>query len=244
VAMRVQLQPCFVLHRREYRNSSLILEVFSAEYGRVGLVARGVRSARSQSNALLQAFQPLLISWSGRGDLYTLTHVEAAEFVPPLSGHSYASAYYLTELIMRLLQRMDAHTELFTLYANAIACLRIDGGDKLAAERNLRLFEKHLLEELGYGLVLDHDVNSGEVLQPEQEYCYVPEHGPVLKTPAALQNGPIVHGSSLIALANGELGDGNSLRDCKRLMRTILQGYIGDKPLQSRMLYTSNHVPK
>jgi len=240
--MRVQLQPCFVLHRRAYRNTSVILEVFSADYGRVGLVARGVRNGRSKSNALLQAFQPLLISWTGKGELQTLTHVEAAGFVPPLSGKSYASAYYLTELIMRLLQRLDAHEELFRLYAKALESLRSDDGDKKAAERNLRIFEKYLLEELGYGLVLDHDVSSGEVLLPEQEYCYVPEHGPVLKTETTLVNGPVVRGRSLIALGNDELEDNDALRDCKRLMRIILQGYIGDKPLQSRMLYTASQT--
>ena len=242
--MRVQLQPCFVLHRRAYRNTSLIIEVFSAEYGRVGLVARGVRSGRSQSNALLQAFQPLLISWSGKGDLQTLVHVEAAEFVPPLSGKSYASAYYLTELIMRLLQRMDAHEGLFRLYAKALQSLRNDDADTQSVERNLRVFEKYLLEELGYGLVLDHDVSTGEALQPEQEYCYVPEHGPVLKTVTSLVNGTVVRGSSLIALGKEELEGVDTLRDCKRLMRSILQGYIGDKPLQSKMLYTPGNRTK
>jgi len=239
MSLRIDNEPCFILHRRDFRNTSLILEVFSVNHGRVAMVAKGARRPKSPASALLQAFQPLLISWTGKGELRTLTNVEPAEFVQPLAGGSYASAYYLTELIFRLLKHADVHEALFTLYARAITALRESKADNQLAEACLRLFEKQLLQELGYGLVLDHDVNTGEPINPESDYHYVFEHGPVLSTENSVPNGPKLHGRSIIALHNETLDDAETLRDCKRLMRSVLQGYIGDKPLQSRMLY--NH---
>lgn len=239
MGQRVDNQACFILHRRDFRNTSLILEVFSANYGRIAMVARGARRPKSPANALLQVFQPLLISWTGRGEMVTLTQVEAAEFVKPLSGTMYASAYYLTELIFRLLKHADVHETLFSLYATTLSSLRDAGPDSQVAERSLRVFEKYLLEELGYGLVLDHDVNSGDPIDPEREYQYIPEHGPVLQQGNTTLHGPTVKGSSLLALDSDALDNQDNLRDCKRLMRAVLQNHIGDKPLQSRMLYTS-----
>lgn len=236
---RIENEACFVLHRRDFRNTSLILEVFSANHGRVAMVAKGARRPKSPTNALLQAFQPLLISWSGKGDLYTLTNAEAANFVKPLAGASYASAYYLTELIFRLLKHNDVHETLFALYAKALITLRETESDSQASEISLRLFEKNLLQELGYGLVLDHDVNSGDPVVAEHHYHYNFEHGPVLCVAESIPNGPKLSGRSLIALENESFDNVEILRDCKRLMRSVLQGYIGDKPLQSRMLY--NH---
>jgi len=237
MSVRIDCQPCFILHRRDFRNTSLIIEVFSAEYGRVAMVSRGARRPKSRVNALLQVFQPLLISWTGRGELQTLTNVEAAEFVSPLSGESYASAYYLTELIYRLLKPADVHEALFTSYAKSIAALRDTNGDAQTAEIILRLFEKTLLQELGYGLVLDHEVNTGEAIMDDRYYEYVPEHGPVECHPESIPNGVKLSGRSIIALATEEFTGVDCLRDCKRLMRTVLQCYLGDKPLQSRMLY-------
>jgi len=237
MSQRIENEPCFVLHRRDFRNTSLILEVFSANHGRVALVAKGARRPKSRTNALLQVFQPLLISWSGRGELHTLTQVEAAEFVKPLAGATYASAYYLTELIFRLLKHADVHEELFILYAKTLTALRDSGENSQLAEVSLRLFEKNLLQELGYGLVLDHDVSTGAAIDPDDDYYYVSEHGPVICMDGSVPNGPKLSGRSLIALDNEVLDDAESLRDCKRLMRSVLQSYIGDKPLQSRMLY-------
>jgi len=237
MSQRIENEPCFVLHRRDFRNTSLILEIFSANHGRVAMVAKGARRPKSPGNALLQVFQPLLISWSGRGELHTLTQVEAADFVKPLAGSSYASAYYLTELIFRLLKHGDVHEELFTLYAKALTALRESGEDSQAAEICLRLFEKNLLQELGYGLILDHDVSTGEAVDPAQYYHYISEHGPVICSSDSVPNGPKLSGRSLMALDSEVLDDAETLRDCKRLMRSVLQGYIGDKPLQSRMLY-------
>ena len=232
--MRVDLPPAFVLHRRDFRNSSLIVEAFTPEFGRVGLVARGVRGKRSEKNALLQCFRPLLISWTGKGELYTLTNVEAESFVSPVAGAAYASCFYLNELLMRLLQRDDAHEEIYALYQQALQDIQ---SAPSATERVLRLFEKHLLQELGYGLMLDCEADTGQVVDENAEYCYEPERGPVPRVIGRVASGPVISGHSLLSLARNELADADSLRESKRLMRAILREYLGDKPLQSRMLY-------
>lgn len=232
--MRVDLQPAFVLHRRDFRNSSLIVEAFTPEFGRIGLVARGVRSPRSEKNSLLQSFRPLLISWTGKGELLTLTNVEADGFVSPITGAAYASCFYLNELLMRLLQRDDAHEEVFALYRQALFDIRLA---PLATERILRLFEKHLLQELGYGLMLECEADSGQGIDATCDYHYQPERGPVPLAPGQVVSGTVISGQSLLSLARNELTDAGSLRDSKRLMRVILREYLGDKPLQSRMLY-------
>ncbi|MDT8404872.1 DNA repair protein RecO [Sulfuriflexus sp.] len=235
--MRVELQPAFVLHRRDFRNSSLIVEAFTPGFGRIGMVARGVRRPRSEKNALLQSFRPLLISWTGKGELYTLTNVEAAQFVNPVTGSAYASCFYLNELVMRLLQRDDAHKEVYALYQQALQDIQT-APSATATERVLRLFEKQLLQELGYGLMLECEADSGQALDADGEYCYEPEYGPVLRSIGRPASGVMVSGQSLLSLARHELADARSLRDSKRLMRAVLREYLGDKPLQSRMLYT------
>lgn len=235
--MRVDLQPAYILHRRDFRNTSLIVDAFTPEYGRIGLVAKGVRRPRSLQNTSLQCFQPLLISWRGRGDLYTLTNVEVEHYVSPLFASSYASGFYINELLMRLLQRDDAHIELFDLYRLVLEDLRQHEDNMIAAERSLRLFEKHLLQELGYGLALDCDVSSGSEIDVDADYCYEFERGPVRYIKGQQVVGPVITGHSLLSLARNELHDESSLRDSKKLMRAVLRQYLGEKPLQSRMLY-------
>ena len=140
----------------------LLLEIFSEAHGRVGLVARGVRSAKSRQRGDLQPFRPLRLSWSGRGELGTLTGVEADGVAPPLQGPGLYSAFYVNELLVRLLARQDPHPPLYALYRDSL--------ERLARctdiEPVLRIFEKRLLEEIGYGLLLDCEVEHGDAGAP------------------------------------------------------------------------------
>lgn len=230
--MRITLQPAYILHARPYRDTSALLEVFTREYGRLGLVARGARGAKSKLRGVLQPFRPVLLSWLGRGDLGTLTDAEAHGTSLTLGGRALLSGYYLNELVQRLTHRHDPHPVLFDAYQETLPCLN----DEPQMERVLRLFEKRLLQELGYGLVLDHDVESGAPLAAEAVYHYHLERGPVL-TRTEAPRGLLLHGSSLLSLAQDELHDESSLRECKRLMRAVLALYLGDKPLMSRELF-------
>ena len=242
---RILLQPAYVLHQRPYRNTSALLELFTPEHGRVGVVARGVRGAKPRWRGLMQPFQPLLVSWNLRGELGTLTEAEAQGVALTLPPQFIASGFYLNEVLLRLLHRHEAQLELFGCYD--VALRRMAGLESAASESKrqleilLRRFEISLLHHLGYGLVLDCDVKSGLPVQSEQTYGYQWERGPVLINAEANaevsdQNGLQISGSTLRALANDNLSTDKNLREAKQLLRTVLSHYLGPKPLQSRQL--------
>jgi DNA repair protein RecO (recombination protein O) len=232
---RVALQPAYILHRKPYRDTSLLLEVFSRDYGRIGLVARGAQGKRSTLKALLQPFQPLLISWSGRGELQTLTGAEADGVAQPLVGDALLSGFYLNEILMRLLHRHDPHDELYISYQRTLA--KLSAGTE--HDWPLRLFERDLLQELGYGLQLSH-TTTGTPLDTAGRYCYNPEHGPSMDS-GEQQDCIQIHGATLLALDSGEMGDTECRNEAKRLMRAVLQPYLGNRPLASRELFRAQH---
>ncbi len=229
---RISLQSAYVLHTRPYRDTSLLVEIFSHDFGRVGLVARGVRTSKSRYASLLQPFMPLLLSWSGQGELPTLSGAEAAGVAPQLSGELLLSGFYLNELLMRLLQRGDAHPRLFETYITALASM----AEQTNQEPILRKFEHQLLQEIGYGLILDHDVISGEMINPEVSYHYHPDRGPVSST-GRDEDGIPVQGQTLLAIAQDDYSQPQVRQEAKRLMRAALAVHLGDRPLKSRQLF-------
>lgn len=228
---RVSLQLAYVLHQRPYRDTSQLVEILSREHGRIGLVARGVRSGKSRYAGQLQPFTPLLLSWSGQGELHTLTGAEPAGVATTLEYQSLLSGFYLNELLMRLLQRGDAHPFLFDAYVAAISALAA-GEQEIA----LRRFERTLLQEIGYGLILDTDVADGEPIQADSQYCYHPDQGPT-RTLADDETGVRVSGRTLQAIASDHYPDDQTRQEAKQLMRAALAVHLGDRPLKSRELY-------
>ncbi len=228
-----QSQAGYILHTRPYRETSMLVEVFSRDAGRVGLIAKGVRKSRKQNASLLQPFRPLLISWTGKGELPILTGVEQIESVPGLPGRAVLSGFYINELLLRLLHRHDPHPDLFDLYRQTLDNIHSD----TSTEYTLRIFEKGLLNEIGYGVPLETEANSGEPVRSEAMYTYVVEHGPVNTDMNSDNTAMRYHGSSLLALNNNTLDDPVSLRESKILLRNILSDYLGDKPLNTRSLY-------
>jgi DNA repair protein RecO (recombination protein O) len=223
----VALEPAYVLHHYPYRDTSLLLEVFSRHHGRLGLVARGARSARARWRGQLQGFSPLLLSWSLRGELGTLTGVDARGRAAGFAGRQLLSAYYLNELILRLLARHDPHPGLFDAYERALR--ELAGRDEAA----LRIFEKRLLDELGYGLLLDRTADSGLPVEPEATYDYQLERGPVrCDNPA--DSGLYLRGSSLLSLHRETFDNPQADRDARRLLRAALSIYLGSRPLRTR----------
>ncbi len=230
---RVQLQPAYILHHRPYRNSSRLLEVFSRDHGRFGMVARGVGSRRSRLRGQLQPFRRLLLSWSNRGELATLTGAETDGPSLRLVGAALMSGFYLNELLLRLTGRHVPYPELFQEYERALAAM----GRERVDQATLRLFECRLLEALGYALNLDHEVERGMPIQPSGRYCYHIERGPVEARMAEEDGSLVLSGRTLLALAKGTFPDEESLREARRLMRAVLTFYLGDKPLHSRTLF-------
>jgi DNA repair protein RecO (recombination protein O) len=234
--MRFQEQPAFVLHQRDYSETSLLLEVFTANHGRIGLIAKGARRPSSRLRGVLKPFQHLLIGWSGKGELAVLTAAETEGPGFTLEGPALYCGFYMNEVLMRLLHRHDPHGALFDAYQAALPRLRVDGFN----EPVLRIFEKNLLRELGYGLVLDQDIGDKTPIDAGAMYDYVLDRGPVRLAHPDL-NRPIegvrVRGASLVALARESLNDPVVLRDAKTLMRAALARHLGDRPLHSRKLF-------
>jgi DNA repair protein RecO (recombination protein O) len=217
-----------------------LLEVLTAEYGRLSLVARGARrKARGggSGSALLQPFIPLLLSFSGRAELKSLTAKEAAGKLHELRGERLFSAMYVNELLVRLLHRHDPHPQLFAAYTEALQALARDD----VVDTTLRHFEFKLLDELGYSFDLALDADSGERVQAHLWYHYIPDLGLVAKVDAADPSRPAYAGADLIAMAGGQFG-GSVRVTAKRLLRQALAGHLGDAPLRSRELFRTRIV--
>jgi len=232
--MRVTLQPAYLLHRRPYRDSSQLLEVLTAEYGRLGLVARGTRrrSRGGSSGSLLQPFAPLLLSFTGSGELKTLTGIETGGGIAPLQGDALLSGFYLNELSVRLLHRDDPQRDVFGAYALALAAL----ADGSAIEEALRAFEFSLLEALGYRVELDGDASGGVGLDEGMYYRFSPGVGLLPQNAVADAGSGLYAGADLRAIARGEYS-GSAGRAAKRLTRAALADLLGERPLRSRELF-------
>ena len=215
---RIPLEPAWVLKASPYGDSSLLVEAFARSHGRVGLIARGARSAKSRPRALLQSFRPLLLSWNESGDLGTLTGVEPRGAAQDFRGEAVFSGWYLNELLLRLLQRHDAHPSLFDAYEDALASLPDHG------ERALRRFELQMLADLGFGLDLPAD------LDPDRRYRYPAGEGPL---PADPDDEAAIPGRVLIALRDDTLDAPADLRLARQLLRETLAVHLGGKPLHT-----------
>jgi DNA repair protein RecO (recombination protein O) len=232
---RVELQPSFVLHMRAWRESSGIVELLTQDHGRVSLVARGMRRPRGVMRALLQPFQPLAVSWSGRGGgLMGLRAAESAGTAAPLQGAALLSGFYLNELLMRFLDRGDPHPQLFIAYGEALAGLPSGGGP----EPSLRRFEMELLAEAGYGLNLDHEALSGEPLDPAMRYRYVIDQGPV-SAGSAPEGELVFEGADLMAIGRREFAGAARLHSARRLLRAALDHHLGGRPLRTREVFAA-----
>lgn len=224
---RVALVPAYLLHHAPWRDSSRILEFFTREQGRVTLFARGVRRPGSELRAVLQPFQRILVSWTGRGEAGSLTGAEIDGALTSLPSARLMSGFYLNELLVKLLARHDPHPRLFDDYARTLEGL---GSDPQEA-RPLRLFEKRLLEALGYGLDLGREAATGAELDAQGHYHYAPERGVTL---AVGETSATYSGASLAALAREDLGDARALTDARRLLRAALDACLEGRELRSR----------
>ncbi|MBZ0205299.1 MAG: DNA repair protein RecO [Flavobacteriales bacterium] len=234
--MRVEGQPAFVLHARAWRETSLLLEIFSRDHGRVGLVARGVRRERSRwPRGLLQPLQPLLLDWVARGELGTLVAAEAASASLQPQGQTLLAAMYVNEFVLRLSGRGDPHPQAFSLYAQCLARL----ADEDAVAWTLRRFERDFLAEIGYGLVLERAAD-GSVLQPELDYGYDPEEGARLWSGQG--SGLRISGAALLALAADVRPPAEGLRELRGLVRAVVRHLIGGE-LKSWRLARSAAAP-
>lgn len=244
---RIDGQPAYILHSYPYSETSLILDVFTRDHGRLPLLARGARRPRSALRGVLQAFQPLELGWFGSGEVRTLAKGEWQGGMPLLGGTALMLGYYLNELLLRLLPRDDAHPLLFDAYVAALQRLSgmCAGGE--AATALLRRFEKNLLSELGYGLTLERDAENGRPIEAERWYHYRLERGPVelgameenmgLAGTTSSQRMQAIRGKTLLDLARDDYTDTRTLSESKLLMRLLINHHLAGQPLQSRRVF-------
>ncbi|MFM8518135.1 MAG: DNA repair protein RecO [Nevskiaceae bacterium] len=230
---RVELAPLYVLHHRPWRDTSRRLEVFTREHGRLTLFARGVRGPKSRTASLLQPFRRLLGSWSGSGDAGQLTAVEAAPLAQPdapleLPAAALLSAWYLNELLLKLTLRTDAQPMIFDLYDEALGLLR--AGEPVPPV--LRMFERRLLELLGYGIEFGSEARSGAALNPEAYYHFHPGQG-FVETRAVATDG-VFAGRTLLAIAAEQWQENGVLEDARKIMRLALDGALEGRELRTR----------
>lgn len=221
----------FVLHRRSYRETSYLTDLFTLELGKVSAVARGVRGNKSDKKSLLQSFQPLLLAISGKHELRNLNQLESAGSMLQLVGHQLFSAMYLNELLNRLLPKEVPHPELFLSYEKSLSWLA-NGGE---IEPCLRQFELLLLEDMGYGIDFTQEYENGKTVQANIEYCLVLENG-MKRIDDSSQGTNRFSGEVLLQVSNHDWTP-NSLQCAKRITRMALSPLLGHKPLKSRELF-------
>jgi len=229
---RVAQQPAWILHSLPWRETSLIVEVFTRDHGRVALVAKGARRPMSELRGVLMAFQPLLLDWTGGGEVKTLTRGEWRGARGLLTGRALLCAYYLNELLLKLTAREDPHPVLFDAYESAIVAL--GRGENLPLV--LRRFELALLRELGYGVMLDSDGN-GQPFQPNEPYLYIIERGPWPSSAEIARqatDGVRIDGQTLIDLAANDFSRTETLHEAGHLLRALIHHHLGGHSLQSR----------
>jgi DNA repair protein RecO (recombination protein O) len=222
-------QAVYVLHTYPFKETSLVVELFSRKFGRVATTAKGARRPRSAMRGMLQSFQPLTATWSGKQELKTLHSLDWRSGLLLLQGEALMCGFYLNELLLRLLPREDAHEALFDYYSQTLQTLT--KSDDLAT--TLRRFELKLLQELGYAIPLLTDENDAEI-QAETIYRYEAEYGA-----CALQstkNGIQLQGLTLLNMAKDDYSLGQTKVQSKQLMRYLLAHYLGDQPLHTRQL--------
>ncbi|HEX3913763.1 MAG TPA: DNA repair protein RecO [Steroidobacteraceae bacterium] len=223
---RVWLAPAYVLHQYAYRDTSRIVEVFTAEHGRLTLFARGANGPKSALKGVLRPFQRLLASWSGISEACPLVTAEPDGQITKLAPERLMSGFYLNELLLKLTERRDPHPEVFFAYAECVEALC--GG--APEEPTLRRFEKRLLVELGYGLELTR-TGDGAPVEQDKYYRFALQSGPqlcVAEAPGA------IYGRSLADLQAESFADARSLRDAKRVLRAAIDVCLDGRTLKSR----------
>lgn len=235
-ATRVADEPAFVLHSIPYKETSLILDVFTRQHGRMALIAKGAKRPHSVLRPVLQRFQPLLVSWSGKSELRTLTKSEWVGGTPALVGDALLCGFYLNELLVKFLAREDEYETLYDHYMQTISALAEMDADSGRLEQILRPFELALLQETGYAAALDYCVDSNAAPIEDEKYIYQPERGVRPWQPDDPGHWPVLTGRTLLQMADGDFSDPETLLESKQLMRFLLGLHLQDQVLTTRQI--------
>lgn len=227
---RVSGQPGFVLHSYPYKETSLIVDVFTRDHGRVALIAKGAKRPHSRLRGVLQTFQPLSLGWSGKSEIRTLVGAEWVGGMPPLEKAALLCGFYLNELLFKMLARDDAHTALFDHYVATLNQL----AHQEPAPIVLRKFERALLKETGVGGNLTYCLSTRAIVEPAEHYVVLPEEG--VRIAQASDNIPIISGKTLLDMEQENYTDNTTQIQSKFLMRFLLAHHLGATPLNTRQI--------
>jgi len=227
---RIVGQPGFVLHSYPYKETSLIIDMFTRDHGRVGVVAKGAKRPFSKLRGVLQTFQPLSVSWSGKSELRTLIDAEWVGGMLPLERTALLCGFYLNELLVKLLARDDRHPALFDHYVSTLN--QLAHGEP--AQIVLRKFERALLKETGVAADLGRCTNSRSAVEPGRDYVVDPERG--ARAAGAGEVWPVVLGKTLLDMEREDYTDPATQAQSKQLMRFLLAHHLGGQPLNTRQI--------
>jgi DNA repair protein RecO (recombination protein O) len=242
MSRRVSLAPAYILHHRPYRDTSRILEVLTREHGRLSLFARGVRGPKAKLASALQPFRLLLLSWTGRGEAAQLTGAEIGELEPAVVADRLMPAFYLNELLLKLTTRHDPLPALFDEYHAMLGVLRQPStaagpeGGRASYEPRLRIFEKRLLDTLGYGVDLSSEAQTGLPIEVQGYYHFRPAQGLFVTVEGAAG---AVAGRSLIRLASEVLEERRDLEDARRVLQAAIAHCLEGRELSTRVVAKS-----
>ncbi|MCX4146627.1 DNA repair protein RecO [Paraburkholderia madseniana] len=228
---RIAEQPAFVLHSYPYRETSLIIDVLSRDHGRLALVAKGAKRPHSALRGVLQTFQPLALSWSGKSEVRTLTGAEWVGGMLPLAGDALLCGFYVNELLVKFCAREDPHPQLFHHYVVTMTRLAHDE----PPVQVLRSFERVLLRETGYAMALDRTV-ARKAVQAEGRYVFDPERGVREASDDLPAQWPVIAGQTLLDMEKDDYHRAQTVAQSKTLMRFLLNTYLGGTPLATRQI--------
>ncbi|MGJ7918026.1 DNA repair protein RecO [Massilia sp. LXY-6] len=227
---RVLGQPGFVLHSYPYKETSLIVDMFTRDHGRIGVVAKGAKRPLSKLRGVLQTFQPLSISFSGKSELRTLIDADWVGGMLPIEKTALLCGFYLNELLVKLLARDDPHPKLFDHYVATLNEL----AHNEPAQIVLRKFERALLKETGVAADLTRDTGTRARVEPGELYVVDPERGARMARMG--DTWPVVTGKTLIDMENEHYVDPQTQAQSKQLMRFLLAYHLGGAPLNTRQI--------
>jgi DNA repair protein RecO (recombination protein O) len=222
-------QPVYVLHTYPFKETSLVVELFSQQFGRIAAVAKGARRPHSAMRGMLQSFQLLDGAWSGKNELKTLHSLDWSAGLTLIKGEALMCGFYMNELLLRLLPREDAHENLFEYYQTTLSTL----AESKNLAITLRRFELKLLQEMGYAVPLQMDENDAAIIA-DKSYRYEAEYGACGLS--VTKNGVQLSGKTMLDMARDDYSDLATQNQSKQLMRYLLAHYLGDKPLHTRQL--------
>ena len=228
---KVTEQPAFVLHSYPHRETSLIIDVLTRDHGRLALVAKGAKRPHSALRGVLQTFQPLALSWSGKSEVRTLTGAEWVGGMLPLAGDALLCGFYVNELLVKFCAREDSHPQLFNHYVLTLS--RLAHGEP--ALQVLRSFERVLLRETGYAMALDKTIERKPVIA-EKKYVFDPERGVREASDDLPSQWPVIAGQTLLDMERDDYSRPQTAAQSKMLMRFLLNVYLGGTPLATRQI--------